>query len=64
MYIKGCPPDPEGLSGIEGITSSAICPLCDTLWQVTIILTTFSLEEQERFWSGKGCPDCRYMWKE
>lgn len=64
MHMTGGPPDPEGLTDIEGTGRAAICPLCDTLWQLTIVLTTFSPEEQERFWEGKGCPDCSYMWRD
>jgi ssDNA-binding Zn-finger/Zn-ribbon topoisomerase 1 len=61
MHIKGDPPDPEGVA-ITVSGKSVVCPLCETIWQLNIVLTTFSPEEQERFWVGKGCPDCRYQW--
>lgn len=58
MYMAGGPPDPEGLADFGGAGRGVICPLCETLWDVTVVLTTFSPEEQERFWAGKGCIDC------
>ncbi len=64
MYMRGGPPDPEGISSINGTGRAVMCPLCETLWDVTIILSTFSPEEQERFWAGKGCIDCRCMRKD
>ncbi|HHY40565.1 MAG TPA: hypothetical protein GX502_04875 [Syntrophaceticus sp.] len=64
MHIQGEPPDPQGIAGITGSGRSVICPLCETIWQLNIVLTTFNPEEQERFWAGKGCPDCRYLWKD
>jgi ssDNA-binding Zn-finger/Zn-ribbon topoisomerase 1 len=32
------------------------------LWQLSVVMSTFSEEEKERFWAGKGCPDCRFQW--
>lgn len=64
MYMRGGPPDPEGIYSINGAGRAVMCPLCETIWDVTTILSTFKPEEQERFWAGKGCPDCWYMWSD
>lgn len=59
MFLKGgTPVRIEGIVGIEGNSASVICPRCGTIWQTTSIIAVFSEEEQEKFWSGQGCPDC------
>ncbi len=64
MIIKGGQPDLESSSGIAAASNSVMCPVCEVIWQLAVIQATFSEEEKERFWSGKGCPDCRYLWQD
>ncbi len=62
MIITGGPPDPERTPEAAGASGAVICSACGALWQLSVVMSTFSEEEKERFWAGKGCPDCRFQW--
>ncbi|MDH7578436.1 MAG: hypothetical protein QHH75_11640 [Bacillota bacterium] len=63
MFIKGDLPEQfDGISLI-GKNDSVICPICGVIWSVSRIHFLFSEEEKERFWAGKGCPDCKIVWR-
>ncbi len=61
MFLKDdIPCEFDGISIIDR-SGSVICPVCGVIWSVSSIHFSFSEEEKERFWSGKGCPDCRIL---
>jgi len=62
LFIKGTQPYKfDGVSAIDTKYGSVICPVCEVVWSELVIQLTFTEEEKERFWAGKGCPDCKIL---